>query len=178
MWHNIPGFEDYEITRCGKIRKKSSRREFKFTPDKDSYFKTALRKNGVRHYLRVHRLVAMTFLPNEDNLPLVNHKDGNKQNNHVSNLEWCTYQENVVHGFDVLGRKGYNGGMNKRVAKVDPNTGKILAVYSSMKEASKANGLKSVSINHVIAGRNKTAKGFKWVLVEKSVSTIESVSEN
>ena len=165
-WHTIKGYEDYEITKSGRIRKKHHQKEFTFTPDKDGYSKTALRKDGKRHYLRAHRLVADTFIPNPNNLPLVNHKNGKKDDNSVDNLEWVTYQQNVLHGFEVLGRKGHNGGTNKRVAKVDPITGEVISNYNSIAEANKAHGLKSVSINHVINGRSETAAGYKWVFIE------------
>lgn len=165
-WYPIVNFEDYEITKCGRIRKKSNLREFIFTYDKDGYMKTALRKDGKRSYFRVHRLVALNFIDNPDNLPLVNHKNGIKDDNRLDNLEWSTHKDNVVHGFEVLGRVGNNGGMNKKVAKVNPKSGEILEVYNSMSEASKANGFKGVSINHVINGRHQTAGGFKWVLIE------------
>lgn len=55
-------------------------------------------KDGKRHYLRVHRLVAKTFIPNPDNLPEVNHKDEDKTNNSTDNLEWCTSHDNKVYG--------------------------------------------------------------------------------
>jgi len=74
--------------------------KMKFTFDKDGYYKTQLVKNGDRFYYRVHRLVALTFLPP---MPIdkihINHKDGNKINNHFSNLEWCTIKENNQHAW-------------------------------------------------------------------------------
>lgn len=63
------------------------------------YCCVGLIKNGKQVHVSVHRLVAEAFIPNPKNLPQVNHKDGNKENNHVSNLEWCTNQENAIHAF-------------------------------------------------------------------------------
>lgn len=80
--------------------------------------------NGESFKLSVHRLVAELFIPNPNNLPCVNHKDGNKLNNHVDNLEWCTYGENLSHAFktglrDCDGEKNSNSKLtNKQVLEI------------------------------------------------------------
>lgn len=89
---------------------------------------------GMRKQHKVHQLVAKFFIPNPNNLPIINHKDGNKSNNHIDNLEWCTYSENNLHAFQVLKRKpvkNFNekNGYSKRVK--DTKTG---IVYESLKE--------------------------------------------
>ena len=71
---------------------------------KDGYVKTTLCKDGVKKSYSVHLLVAKTFIPNPFNKPTVNHKDGNKQNNRVENLEWTTYRENTLHYLYEMGR--------------------------------------------------------------------------
>lgn len=76
------------------------------------YPHVTLYKDGTRHNFRTHRLVAETFIPNLDNLPEVNHKDGVKTNNAETNLEWVTGGQNMRHSFDVLGRQGLKGGRN------------------------------------------------------------------
>lgn len=73
--------------------------------DKDGYFEVGLYKNKKRFFRRVHRLVAEAFIPNDNHYPQINHKDGNKQNNIVSNLEWCTCSDNMLHSFHVLHRQ-------------------------------------------------------------------------
>lgn len=72
------------------------------------YLRVALNKNGIQRRVYVHRLVAETFIENKWNKPQVNHIDGDKKNNHVSNLEWCTNKENIVHSYKVGLRKGTN----------------------------------------------------------------------
>lgn len=68
---------------------------------KNGYIRIHVSNNGVVFKLLVHRLVAQAFIPNPDNLPCVNHLDGNKANNVVENLEWCTYSRNSQHAYDI-----------------------------------------------------------------------------
>ena len=101
----IPGFNGkYEITEDGKVFSKYSNKYLNQISNGNGYYNVKLQKdiqetNGNREYvtLYVHRLVAQAFLPNPNNLPQVNHKDGNKGNNKLDNLEWCTSQENIDH---------------------------------------------------------------------------------
>lgn len=74
--------------------------------DKDGYKYLGLYQNGVRKWKRVHCLVAETFIPNDKNLPMINHKDGIRDNNVVSNLEWCDNSYNQSYSYHVMGRKG------------------------------------------------------------------------
>lgn len=96
----IKGYEDYFITEDARIyNNKGEELKGKWI-DNVGYYQIVLRKNKKRKYVRIHRLVAETFIPNPDNLPQVNHIDGNKLNNNVDNLEWCTNSENAQHGYD------------------------------------------------------------------------------
>ena len=96
---DVKGFEGlYKISCNGELYsyKTSNPKRIGLQRAK-SYYTASLRKNGKYYYTYVHRLVAEAFIPNPNNLPCVNHKDGNKQNNCVDNLEWCTYSENAIH---------------------------------------------------------------------------------
>ena len=107
QWKDIIGYEnEYQINQFGEIRTlKDSPKLKKYNVLKpqinkrNGYVYQMLYKNGKEKLLRVHRLVAMAFLPNPNNLPQVNHKDGNKQNNSVDNLEWCEQSYNMKHAF-------------------------------------------------------------------------------
>ena len=98
----IPGFPNYTISKNGEIRKVTGKRAPQIMKPKiryDGYYQIGLRdENGKKHWISVHRLVAITYIPNPSNLPQVNHIDENKLNNHVSNLEWCTVFYNCNYG--------------------------------------------------------------------------------
>lgn len=101
---DIPEMEGYKIDEFGNIfsfkRYKEGKKKSPYV-DKDGYYCVSLMLNGKAKGLKVHRLVAITFIENSNNLPQVNHKDGNKMNNHVSNLEWCSNIENQRHAWET-----------------------------------------------------------------------------
>lgn len=114
VWEDVKGYEGlYKVSNTGQIKalyrridKGKCHREWKehllkFSIDNCGYFRTSLAKNGVNRTVKVHRVVAEAFIPNPSNLPQVNHKDGNKQNNCVENLEWVTQSENLKHAFST-----------------------------------------------------------------------------
>lgn len=108
MWKSLKGFEEnYLINEYGLLYKLDFDGFSNGSLKDNGYVKTSLRDakdNKVKH-LHVHRLVALTFIPNPENKPEVNHIDGNKKNNHISNLEWNTKSENGLHKFRVLNHK-------------------------------------------------------------------------
>lgn len=106
----------------------------------------------------VHRLVALTFIPNLENKPTVNHIDGNKLNNNVENLEWATYYEQVDHKGKILKQEG--GCLY--IHQIDVTTKEIIATFKSMKEASEKTGVNYGNISSACSGRLKTAGGYIW----------------
>ena len=98
-WKNIIGYEGlYEVSNIGNVRNVRRNTLLKLSKNNYGYIQVYLYKNGIRKGFRVHRLVAETFLSNTYNLPMINHKDENKTNNNVDNLEWCTAKYNVNYG--------------------------------------------------------------------------------
>lgn len=96
---DIPGWEGlYACDNEGKIWSYRTNKFLSPSKNKKGYLHVTFTNNGKRYDYRVHRLVAMTFLDNRENKEQVNHKDGNKSNNYLSNLEWCTAEENIEHG--------------------------------------------------------------------------------
>lgn len=99
----------------------------------------------------------MSFIPNPDNKPYINHLDGNPLNNSIENLEWCTPRENTVHAKEVL-KKGI-----KRVNQYDLK-GNFICSYPSIKNAEEKTGVNRCSISNVVCGRRKSAGKFRWEL--------------
>lgn len=106
-WKAFPEIPEYEVSESGEIRNKYGK-VLKVSKTNSGYLQTTLyaEKVKTKHRL-VHRIVAITYLSNPENLPQVNHKDGNKLNNHVNNLEWCSPQQNTRHSIEI-GLKVYN----------------------------------------------------------------------
>lgn len=97
IWKQIPNYPLYVCSSDGKIKNIKRQKLLKPTSDKNGYLKVILCKDNKHKNIAVHRVVAMVFLKNPHNLPQVNHKDGNKTNNTVSNLEWCSNYDNIQH---------------------------------------------------------------------------------
>ena len=175
IWKDVPNYDDrYQASNMGKIRSKTRKTQFGrgwriyesqiMTPqeDKDGYYKVALAKDGRKKRFFVHRLVAMTFLGIDSERTVVNHKDGNKQNNNLSNLEWVTPSENTLHAFRTGLKKPHNGGTNKIVEKIDPETDEVVDTFNSITEASESMGCTLQLISMACRGKVKQAKGFVW----------------
>lgn len=90
---------NYSVSEDGRVRNDKTGRELKGTYASNEYQRVSIQINGKQKMILVHRLVAETFLPNPDNLPVVHHVDGNKHNNNVNNLQWVTVSENNKHNF-------------------------------------------------------------------------------
>lgn len=190
MWKSIQGYEGYyEVSDSGEVRsldryvteltgKHAGNKRFlkgammKLTVGKTQrktkgYLVVNLRKNHTSWVVPVHVLVARAFIPNPDNMPTVNHKDGNKLNNHVSNLEWASYSENNSHAINT-------GLRNPRGVCVSQYTldGVYVATYKSATEAARQTGFSRGAISHCINGRTKQAFGYVWKKQSESQTTI------
>ena len=99
-FRDVVGFEAYfQVSNLGNVFSKRSNRILKTTKSETGYWAFATSINGIAHTFRVHRLVAEAFIPNPESKPYVNHKDGSKTNNMLSNLEWVTAKENSAHAW-------------------------------------------------------------------------------
>ena len=154
----VVGFENYEVSNLGKIRNIKSGKILKPQPDKDGYLRLGLYENNKKKKLFLHRVLATAFIDNPEGKPQVNHIDENKLNNDLSNLEWCTARENLVHGTRT---KRAAEKLSQKVIQLDLNDN-VLNVFKSMRQAERETGIPNESISRCCNGKLKSAGGFKW----------------
>lgn len=166
IWKDIEGYEGlYQISNLGEVKAlprninnqfKNKEYNLKKIINKDGYYVINLKNSNHKNKIhRINRLVAMAFIPNPENKLQVNHIDGNKKNNKVENLEWCTAKENKQHAQK-------NGLIRKKtILKLDLN-GNVLQKYETVREASELNNLDYTTIIKCCNGKCKTCGGYKW----------------
>lgn len=171
IWKDIENYDGlYQISNTGRIkslRKTSVSKDKKWHIMKPfatrGYFYIKLRDlNGRDKSFPVHRLVASAFLPNPNGYKEVNHKDENKQNNSVENLEWCTRAYNMAYGSARV-RQGVSCG--RPVYQMTPS-GIRIAIYASSEIAGKINGIDSSSIHKCCNRCRESAGGYLWAFAE------------
>lgn len=158
---SIKGYENYyEISNYGRVRSLYNRYkmcEFKkpYTR-KDGYVVANLIKDGKQTTFYLHRLVANHFIENDDiNMTEINHIDGDKQNNHVDNLEWCTSQQNIIHSYKSnLSKIGFNRTSSKLTEEMVFKIPSLLKDGYSIKQISKLFNVSTTAIHHVLKGDN------------------------
>lgn len=155
-WKVIVGFPNYSISDDGRVRNNKTGKILTPSPDSNGYLSVGLSRDGKRTTQRVHRLVAEAFIPNPLNLHDINHKDGNKNNNHSSNLEYCTHSYNMLHSYRTLGNKSHSID-RKAVLCIETST-----MYPTVEAAAKAVGRSSIAIRKCLYGWTKTAAGCHW----------------
>lgn len=171
MWKDIKGYEGYyQVSDEGFVRrilKDGSTRILK-NRDGSKYYTVALSKDCVQKCHAVHRLVAETFLERPEGIVEVNHKDGNKKNNHVSNLEWVTPRENFYHAINELKHFPW-GKPARKVKAINPETKEIIAEFNSVADAARSVGKMSAraNITNVCKGLQNTAYGYIWQYVNE-----------
>lgn len=178
IWKDIIGYEGlYQVSSFGRVKSLERICEMRYgftrkvpekirslNPDKDGYLKINLHMNGETNRYMVHRLIALLFIPNTKDAPVVNHINGIKNDNRVDNLEWATISENTKHGFDKLNRipvAGKNHYSSKVVIQLSKD-GFFLNSFETITEAAKQTNTYRAGIVLCIAGKHKHAGGFKW----------------
>ena len=164
IWKNIECFEEYSVSNFGNIRNKKTGRILKPRKHTGGYMRIILCKDK-KHYDRyIHRLVAQAFISNPNNLPEVNHKDEDKTNNCVENLEWCdrVYQVNYGTFHDRMVETQRKTSKHSKPVKC-VETG---IVYISLHEAERETGILYTLICRALKGRQKTAGGYHWVYID------------
>lgn len=157
IWKPIKEYENlYLVSNLGNVKSLHNNKEKLLKPIKQGeYIGVALNNSGKRKSFLIHRLVLQTFSGYKDGC-IVNHKDGNKKNNHLDNLEWCSFSENVVHAIEnnLLVPKKF------RVSQFTLN-GELLSVFNSIKEASEFTKINCSNISLICKNKKKPDK-FIW----------------
>lgn len=170
-WKPIPGFEGrYDASSFGRIRSYQRHRFNEVIPHilvpcerKKGYLQLCLLKGGKQYSCAVHRLVAMTFIPNPENKPQVNHIDLNKRNNNIGNLEWCDGKENIRHARrnGIVFNRNASKAISKPVQCLETKT-----VFQSARDAARKMNLSYVGIGKVCLGKCKTTRGYHFRFME------------
>lgn len=172
IWKDIPGWEGlYQVSTMGNIVSLNYNHTGLRKPriariDKGGYSYVTLYRNGTTKTMKVHRLVAITFIPNPNNLPQINHRDENKLNNNIENLEWCDFSYNNKYGsrprkvLDAYKRNGCSKA-ERPVVKID-KSGTIIEEFISISEAARAVGVRRESLRDAVLGKSKTCADYIW----------------
>ncbi len=159
-WIILERNHNYAVNKKGEIF--SFRRNHKLTPkvNHDGYLRIQLYYKGKCEFVSIHRLIAETFIANPENKAVVNHIDGNKQNNAVDNLEWCTQSENIRHAYDTgLAHQPLN--IRGKTVQQFTKEGDFIQEFPSTMEVERTLGIYHAHISSAIK-RNGTAGGFRW----------------
>ena len=182
-WKTIPNWDRYAVSTYGRIAalsvpylqgnfscmRKQKLLKARFVKGNPGYWGVVLTdgKGGKRAFL-VHRLVALTFIPNPDNLPLINHKDENSSNNKVTNLEWCTQQYNCNYGSHnrrmaaTISKMAYQ---RRKVVQLSLS-GDFVAQFDCIKDAASSANVSRSSVSLCCRGKKPFLCGHKWMYLE------------
>lgn len=162
VWKDIEGYEGlYQVSSLGRVKslRFGKERILKAGKDKGGYLMVNLCKNSKTKMYKVHRLVAQAFIPNPDGLQCINHKDENKTNNCVDNLEWCTYLYNNNYG-----TRNFKSASNRSISIIQLTlNNEFVRCYRSSMDAERRTGFHQEHIISCCKGDYKTAYNYKWL---------------
>lgn len=182
IWVDLVGYPEFfgyaKVSNLGRVKSTDkgywkTEKIRKFGNHRFGYFQVGLSVKNKRKNIYVHRLVAKAFIPNPYNKPDVNHKDGNKKNNHVNNLEWVTHSENIRHAMETLGhdpggnvRGEFLRGQAHNAKNIAMFTfeGELIDTFECIIDAETITGFKSIF--HAIDKPNRTSGGFVWKTIK------------
>jgi hypothetical protein len=182
VWKPIPGYEGlYKISEYGDVvslpRNGTIKSERLLKQQMTKGYKSLkLCKNDIVIRYMIHKLVAKAFLKKKRGSQCINHKDGNKLNNHYTNLEYTTFKENTIHAWKIglcekarerirkysTGRNGELNGKSIAIVQIDIKTKKVINQFVSATFAATETGINRQTISRCCSGTRKTAGGFMW----------------
>ena len=169
QWLDIPGYGGlYQISNFGRVKSFYFKNPRILKPHKvKGYSNVELYKNKKKKQFYIHRLVMENFCPIENmNVLDVNHKDEDKSNNHISNLEWMTHKDNLNYGSRAekarMKMQGKNSSRSKKVRCIEKDV-----IYEALREAERQLGIPATNISKACKGKIKTAGGYHWEYVEE-----------
>lgn len=158
-WAPVNGYENYEVSDRGDIRNKYTNKVLSSKYDR-GYERVTLYNKGIRNMKQVHRIVAEAFIDNPENKDEVNHINGDKRDNRIQNLEWCTRSANMKHAY-ATGLKHHSGGLSKRSLRVIETD----QIYYSAYDCARELNLDQGHINQCLTGKRQTHKGYHFEYV-------------
>ena len=177
IWKPVVGYEGfYEVSNLGNVRSlnwgnRGITKNIYLKPHNRGYLQVELHANGRRKMFTVHRLVAEAFIQNEHGFPQVNHKDENKTNNAVDNLEWCTASYNARYSMEIhpdrvtnrnyVGNGKHKRRNNKKIEQISMD-GKLIKTWDNSREIFVKTGMSDWSISECCRGNRNKAYGFMW----------------
>lgn len=163
LYKGIPNYEEiYQVSNLGKVRNITTGKILKPFLNKYGYLQVTLCKNGKTKLFRVHRLVAECFIENPFKKEQVNHINGNKIDNRIDNLEWCTGSENVKHSYKnklQVAKRGKNNKLSKRVIQYDLE-GNLIKEWDSVGEVFRELNIKKQYISACCLRKIKHTRGY------------------
>lgn len=173
IWKDVKDFEKlYQVSNFGNIRslnkldtlgRKVTGKLMKPIRRKDGYFDITLRKNNIQKHYLLHRLIAITFIENKNNYKEINHKDENKTNNNINNLEWCNRSYNINYGKanDKRRNKLINNKRSKKVLQFNLNN-ELINTFNSLNEVKRQLNYSISGISQCCNGERKTSHNYIW----------------
>lgn len=160
-WKDIPGYEtSYQISDQGRVKNKNTGKILHGDTNSAGYQRVFLNSQTKKKRFFVHRLVARVFCDGYQENLVVNHIDGNKQNNFAVNLEWVTRSQNDLHAYRYHLRDVYPCIFKHKIEAVDPKTGEVQHVYENVQECCDALRVARSNVYNCCNGKQQTCKGF------------------